>query len=330
MRLLLAIFALIMTLATYGAGSAAQAAQVTIRIGYENHPGEPIDLACREWKRLIEENSKGEMKVELYPSSQLGTKNNIMDQMLAGDSVVTLADGSFYAERGAPDFDIITAPYIFKNWGEVWKLLKSNWWKEQDRILSEHGIKLLTANWIYGERHTLTTKPIRKLADLAGMKIRVPNSPMFIATFEAFGASPTPLPLGEVYTALQQGVVNGVENPLQVLYNGKFQEVAKYLTLDEHMLLSTSWVCGTDFFNTLTPEQQRIFVDAGNKAGEFNNVEVEKAAKDTLGKFQAEGVEIIKVDLDEFRKAAAAIYQNPRVIKKWSPGLYEKIRKELD
>ena len=307
----------------------ANAAEVTIQIGYENHPGEPIDEGCKEWKRLIEEMSNGTMKVELYPSSQLGTKNDIMDQMIAGDSVITLADGSFFAERGAPDFDITVAPYIVDNIEQFWKLLKSPWWAEQEKILEKAGMKLVAANWVYGTRHTLSNRPIRKVEDMKGLKIRVPNSPIFISTFEALGAAPTPLPLGDVYTALQQGVVDGVENPLAVLYNGRFQEVSKYLTLDGHMIFTTSWVCGTDFFDSLTPDQQKILLDAGEKAGIHNNKVVDEVTAEMIGKFKAEGVEIIEVDTAPFRKATEKVYTDPRVANKWTPGLYEKIKAEL-
>lgn len=308
----------------------AKAGEITIQIGYENHPGEPIDEGAKEWKRLVEEMSKGTMKVELYPSSQLGTKNDIMDQMLAGDSVITLADGSFFAERGAPDFDISVAPYIVDSIDEFWKLLESGWWKEQEDILEKKaGMKLLAANWVYGTRHTLAIKPIRKVEDMAGMKIRVPNSPIFISTFEAMGAAPTPLPLGDVYTALQQGVVDGVENPLAVLYNGKFQEVAKYLTLDGHIILTTSWVCGADFFDSLTREQQEILVEAGRLAGIRNNQVVDEMTAKMLDMFRAEGVEIIEVDTAPFRQATRKVYSDPRVVNKWTPGLYERIQKEL-
>ncbi len=306
-------------------GSAC-AGQVTLQIAYENHPGEPVDLACNEWKRLIELESGGTMKVEIFPSSQLGTKNDLMDQMIAGDSIITLADGSFYAERGVPDFDIMVAPYIADNYEQLFRLFKSDWFEEQCDQLQKNGIKVLTANWVYGDRHILTTRPIRKLSDMAGLKIRTPNSIMFISTFEALGAAPTPLPLGDVYTALQQGVVDGLENPLPVLYNGKFQEVAKYLTLTKHISITTSWICGTIFFDSLTPDQQRILLETGDKAGLFNNDAVAKATAETIDLFKNEGVEIIEVDLADFRDAAAKIYQDPKVVGKWTPGLYDKVK----
>lgn len=302
---------------------------VDIQIGYENHPGEPVDLACREWKRLVEEKSGGDIRVELFPSSQLGSKNDLLDQMIAGDTVITLCDGSFYAERGAPDFNIVFAPYLFDSWEQCWKLTKSDWWKEQSQILEKSGIKILTANWMYGERHTLTTKPVRSVADIKGMKIRVPNNLIQVASFEVLGAAPTPMPLGEVYTSLQQGVIDGLENPLPVLYNGKFQEVAKYLTLDGHVKNTTTWICGTLMFDSLTPEQQKILMETGDEAGLYNNGIVLKTTEEVLEKFRQEGIEVITVDVEEFRKAAQAIYDYPALKSKWTPGLYERVKEAI-
>ncbi|MDR1534263.1 MAG: C4-dicarboxylate TRAP transporter substrate-binding protein [Planctomycetota bacterium] len=309
-----------------GLAATAPAGQVVIQLGYENHPGEPVDLACREWARLLELESGGAMKMDVYPSSQLGSKNDIIDQMIAGDSVITLADGAFYADRGVPDFNIVFAPYLIDSWEACWRLVDSDWYKEQVAKLEKMGVKILTSKWIYGDRHTLAKRPIRTVADIKGMKIRVPNNAMQIAGFEVLGAAPAPMPLGEVYTALQQGVIDGLENPLQVLYNGKFQEVAKYLTLDGHVRNFCVWACGTVFFDGLSPEQQKLLVSTGDKAGLFNNGIVLKAGEETIAKFKAEGVEIIEVDIEEFKKAAEPIYQNPAIIARWTPGLVDRVK----
>ncbi len=298
---------------------------VVIQIGYANNPGEPIDLAVNEWKKLIEEKSNGSMKVEIFPSSQLGNKNDLIDQMMAGDSVITLADGAFYADRGVPDFGIVFGPYLFNSWEECWKLTESDWYKEQSAKLEEKGLKLITSNWMYGDRHTLTTKPVKSLADLKGMKIRVPNNTIQVKGFEVLGATPTPMALGEVYTSLQQGTIDGLENPLPVLYNGKFHEVAKYLMLDGHVKNFTTWICGTDFFNSLTAEQQELLIETGNEAGLHNNEIQEEITQETLEKLKAEGVEIVDVDLSEFKKAAEEFYYLPD-FSQWSDGLYETVK----
>jgi tripartite ATP-independent transporter DctP family solute receptor len=246
--------------------------------------------------------------------------------MLVGANVITLADGAFYADRGVPDFGITFGPYLFDSWDQCWKLVDSNWWKEQSAKLEAKGLKLLTANWIYGERHLLTKKPVKKLSDLKGLKIRVPNNTIQIKGFEVLGATPTPMPLGEVYTALQQGVIDGLENPLPVLYNGKFHEVAKYLALTGHIKNFTTWICGVTLFNSLTPEQQKLLVETGNEAGVFNNSIQEKVSKETLEKLKAEGVQVTEVNVAEFKEAAKAFYSLPEFTSKWSPGLYEAVK----
>jgi tripartite ATP-independent transporter DctP family solute receptor len=300
---------------------------VIIQIGYENNPGEPIDLAIHEWKRLAEERSNGSIEIQIFPSSQLGSKNELIDQMLAGIGVITLADGAFYADRGVDDLGITLGPYLFGSWDEAWKLIASDWWQTQMKLLEVRGLKMLAANWIYGDRHTLTKRPIRTVEDFKGLKLRVPNNLIQIKGTEVMGATPTPLPLGEVYTALQTGVVDGVENPLPVLYGGKFHEVAKYLTLDAHIKLLTSWFCGTAFFNTLTPEQQSVLIETGLEAGLYNNKLQTQVAEETIAKFKAEGVEVIEVDMAQFQAQAKPFYNLPEFQSKWSPGLFETVSK---
>lgn len=310
-------------------GESQEVKPVVIQAGYENHPGEPFDLGMNEWKRLLEEKSNGTMIMELFPSSQLGSKNDLMDQMLAGDAVVTLADGAFYADRGVPDFGIVFAPYLFETWDQAWKLTESDWYKEQCEKLEQEGLKIIASNWMYGTRHTLTKKPVQKPADLKGMKIRVPNNLIQVKGFEVLGAAPTAMPLGEVYTALQQGTIDGLENPLPVLYNGKFHEVAKNLTLDGHIKNFTTLVCGTQFFNSLTEEQQKIFIETAKEAGVYNNELVQKSEQETLEKFKAEGVTVFEVDQEEFKKASEAFYSLPEITSQWSEGLYDTVKNSM-
>jgi len=301
---------------------------VLLQIGYENNPGEPLDIACNEWKKLLEEQSGGTIKVELFPSSQLGSKTDLIDQMLAGANVCTIADGAFYAERGVPDFGIVFAPYLFSTWEECWKLTESDWYAEQSDKLEDNGLKILASNWMYGDRHTLTRQPVHSPADLKGMKIRVPNSPVFVKGFEALGATPTPMALGDVYTALQQGTIDGLENPLPVLYNGKYQEVAKYLVLDGHVKNFITWVVGTGFFDSLTPEQRQVLLSTAEEAGILNNGFQEEAERDIIDKFIAEGVEVYEPTENEkaaYREAAMGFYNYEEITADWFDGLYNTV-----
>ncbi len=309
---------------------AADKPEIVLNVGYGNNPGEPFDLGCQKWKELVAERSGGKMALELYPSQQLGSKDEVMDQMVAGEPVATLTDGAFYYDRGVHDMGIVFGPFLFQSWEEAFKLNDSDWFKGQAKLVEDVAhMKIISANWRYGARHTLTTKPIKTLDDFKGLKLRVPTNQIQIKGFEVLGASPTGMALGEVYTALQQGTIDGVENPIPVLYNGKFHEDAKYLLLDGHVYNVTNIVVGTDFFNKLTPEQQKILVDTCNEAGEYQNKIVEQVEQDLLAKFKEEGVTVTEPS-PEFKaqlvEATKKFYSDKDLSSKWSPNLYETVK----
>ncbi|HAH70372.1 MAG TPA: C4-dicarboxylate ABC transporter substrate-binding protein [Succinivibrionaceae bacterium] len=312
---------------------ALAADEVVLRVGYGNNAGEPFDLGCQKWKELIEKRSGGSFKIELYPSSQLGSKDDVMDQMVAGEPVATLTDGAFYYDRGVKDMGIVFGPFLYENWEQAFKLNASQWFKDQsDKVAEVAHLKIIGPDWRYGARHTLTTKPVTKLADLKGMKIRVPTNNIQVKGFEVLGATPTPMALGDVYTSLQQGTIDGVENPIPVLYNGKFHEVAKYLLLDAHVYNVTNIVVGTDFYDSLTPEQQKLLVETCHDAGVYQNEIVEKTEKELLEKFKQEGVTVTEPS-PEFKKelieASKKFYELPEFQKEWTPGLYETVKKAM-
>lgn len=304
----------------------AEITPIEIQIGYEMNPGEPMDIACQKWKELVEEKSGRTMVVELFPSSQLGNKDDLMDQMIAGEAVITTGSAGYFADRGAPDMGITFGPYMFENWEELDKLLASDWWSEQCGILENQGIKVLTS-WRFGERHTMTTKPVNSAEDFKGLKIRVPSNKIQVEGFNVLGAAPVPMALGEVYTSLQQGTVDGLENPLATLYAGKFQEVAKYLVLDGHIKDFTSWACGDIFFESLTTEQKEILVSSAIEAGVLNNETAEKAHMEALENMKKEGVTVVEVDYEELREATKGFYELEIFQEVWSDGLYEKVQK---
>lgn len=301
---------------------------ITVQVGYENNPGEPIDIACKAWAESLDELSGGTMEMQLYPSSQLGSKNDIIDQMLAGNNVVTLADGAFTADRGAPDMGIQFAPFLFDTYDEAWTLVESDWWDEQVEICAENGLQILTSNFVYGSRNLMTTVPVHSVEDLEGLKIRIPNNTIQIKGFEALGATPTPLPLGDVYTALQQGTIDGVENPAAALLGLGFAEVAKYLCVDRHVLNTTLWLCGSDWFNTLTEEQQGWLMESGHNAGLVSqqlDIELEQEALEEL---EEAGVEIYyptEEEMQGFKDAAMKFYDYPEIEELFSDGLYDRI-----
>ena len=303
----------------------------TLQIGFENSISEPIGQALVKWQELMAEKDV-DLEIELFPDSQLGDKTDLIDQMLLGEGVMTLADGAFFADYGVPDMGIVFGPFLFDSWDQCWKLIESDWWAEQTAILNNMGIKMVAANWAYGARHTLTTKPVNTVDDLAGLQIRVPTNQIQTKGFEVLGATPVGMSLGDVYTALQQGTIDGGENPLATLYGRKHHEVAKYLILDGHVLNFTNWVCSSMWFDGLTPEQQEALIETGYEAGVYNNELQAEADEYYKGLMIDEGVTVVEPTeevLEGFRAKAEAFYEEGATFG-WSDGLYETVKAAME
>ena len=311
-----------------GIAPGVHGAPLEISVGFGPVIETPYGQGHVKWAELVEKESNGAVKLNLFPSDQLGNGKDMIDQMLLGDAVFYSTDATFYAELGVHDMGIVQAPYLFTTWEQADKLFNSDWWAEQEALLEKKGIKVLARNWRYGDRHTITVKPVKHPADLKGMKIRVPQATLFIKAFEALGAAPTPMALAEVYTALQQGTIDGLENPLATIDGGKYQEVAKYLLLDAHMKTINLMTCSASFFKSLNPEQQQLLTRTAYEAGIYQNDLVEKSDKELIGKFRAEGVTVTEIDHDEYARAVEGFYTNPAF--KWTPGLHEKVKEIMN
>lgn len=303
-------------------GSSESAEKVTINIAYGNQPGEPLDLQAKKWKELAEEKSNGKLELKLYPSSQLGSEKDVVEQAIMGNNVIILTGYDFLMDY-VPDAGIFTAPYLTDNFDDLLYLTTTDWFKGLNDQLKDEGIEIVNTNTIYGARHLMTTEPVTSPEDLKGMKIRVPNNQMYIKSFEALGATPTPMPLADLYTALQQGLVDGAENPLPVLNGSKTQEVAKHLALTEHTKILSPWIAGTSFIETIPEDLVEILIETGNEAGEYGRGVTEEEAEKVLAQFETEGIEIHKVDLGEFKEAAESVYT---AFPDWTPNLYEDVQ----
>ncbi|GHV37885.1 C4-dicarboxylate ABC transporter [Synergistales bacterium] len=313
-----------------GCSRPALAADATvIQIGFENSMSEPFGQGLVRWQELVDARSGGSLKIELFPDSQLGSKNKLIDSMLLDEPVVTLADGAFYADYGVKDFGIVFGPFLFDSWDECWKLVASDWYKQQEAALEAKGLKLLGSNWIYGARHTLTNKPVNTVDDLKGMKIRVPGNKIQSIGFDVLGAASTGMDLGDVYQALQTGTIDGAENPLATLYGRKLHEVAKYLILDGHVKNFTTLVCSANVFNSLTPEQQALLLSTCKEAGVYNNELQIASEAGYLKKMVDEGkVTVVNPSaavLAGFKAKAEAFYAQGATFG-WSDGLYDRVK----
>lgn len=295
---------------------------IEINVAYGNQPGEPIDLMAKKWKELVEEKSDGKLSLKLYPSSQLGSEKDVVEQAIMGNNVIIFTGYDFLMDY-VPDAGILTAPYLTDDFDDLLYLTTTDWFADLTSRLNDEGIDIVNTNTIYGKRQLMTKDPVLTPDDLKGMKIRVPNNQMYIKSFEALGATPTPMPLADMYTGLQQGLIDGAENPLPVLSASKTQEIVKNLTLTEHTKIMSPWITGTKFIKTVPEDLVQILKEAGNEAGEYGRTITEEEAETVLKDFEDQGIAIHEVDLAPFREKAKSVYT---AFPNWTPGLYETVQ----
>lgn len=309
---------------TIGAATGAMA-KTEIMVAYENNPGEPLDRVMHHWADLLKEKSKGEVTLKLFPSSQLGAKKDVMEQAMMGMNVITLTDVGFLQDYD-PDLGVLFGPYLTDDPQKLFKIYESDWFKKKDEALRKKGVHIVMSNYLYGVRHILAKKPINTPEDLKGMKIRVPNNVMQIKTIEAMGATATPMPLGEVYPALTTGLIDGVENPVSVLYGAKLHEQAKYLSLVGYLTNTSLWVGGEAFFSKLPADVVKMVHETGYEAGLYSQKLAAEQDAEFIEKMKATGVTVIQPNSAPFREATKVVYTQ---FPKWSAGLYEQIQKDL-
>ena len=311
--------------ASSSSGQADNQEVIHISFGHDNLPGEPLTEAAEYWAQRLEEVSGGTMVIDVYDSSSLGSKSDLLDQMFAGDAIMVVGDGGLAADYGVTDMGITMGPYLFQNWEQVDKLVASDLWTELKDQMSQAGMTIVGDNWQYGARSTMSTKKIETPADFSGLKIRVPTNTVQVEGMEALGAAPVTMSLNEVYSALQQGTIEAVENPLSTLLANSFDEVCKYCTLDQHVYQIQFVVIGTDFFNSLTEQQQQWLVETGTEAGQYQNELMQAAEEANIQELKDRGVEIVEVDFDAFAEAAKSFYTDSETSATWSDGLYDRV-----
>ncbi|MGO2240491.1 MAG: C4-dicarboxylate TRAP transporter substrate-binding protein [Halomonas sp.] len=315
---------LAITLATatsIGIVSTANASTV-IRVAYGNQPGEPVDVAVNQWAEWVNEASNGELELKAFPASQLGSETDVMEQARFGSAIISITAYSNFLDS-VPDLAVLDAPYLSEDFDSKLKVFDSEWFAEQMTLLQSSGYHIVIPNAVYGVRHLLTRDPVNTPEDLDGVGVRVQNSQMYVEAIRAMGATPTPMSLGDVYPALAQGMVDGVENPAAVLYGGKFYEVVKHLSLTAHMHTVAPFVTGQAFWEQLDEEQQQILTDTGQQMAEYLAELVAEDSEQALEKLRSEGVEIHAIDTAPFHERAAE--QIPSAFPQWTDGLYDNV-----
>jgi len=270
-----------------------------------------VGQTATAFKEKVEELSGGSIEIDIQASGVLGSENDVLDNILAGGDTIDLSRISAFAltSYGCKKSMLLSIPFTFENRTHFWNFANSDLAPEflnepQDLGLPVRGV-------FYGEegfRHFFTTKEISSMGDLAGMKLRVSNDPVMNGMVEGLGASPTVVSFGELYSALQTGVVDGAEQPIANYKSNAFNEVANNLILDGHTLGAVQVVITDNAWSKLTAAQQECIMEAGKYAQDFNANLSETEENKVLEDLKASGCNVVDVaDKNEWAAACADV-----------------------
>ena len=282
---------------------------VVLKLGHSLDTGHAVHKGMVHMAERLDEISGGKMRIDIYPSGQLGGERETVELVQIGSLAMTKVSTS-PLESFVPAMQLFSIPYVFRDREHFFKVLDSEIGKE---LLESTEVARLRGLGYYdaGSRSFYTTdKRVRSPADLAGLKIRVQKSQTSVRMVAALGGSATPISWGELYTALQQGVVDGAENNPPSFYLSRQYEVSKYYTLDEHTSVPDILLMSSRIWGDLTPDQQAWLQEAVDDSVAYQRKLWQEATDEALAAVQAAGVEVIYPDKAPFQQAVVAMKES--------------------
>lgn len=309
------------------ANNASSGDSVTMQIGHVEPEDRSTHISALEFKKNVEERSNGTIVVELYPNGSLGGDVQLTESVAMGTLQAAFPATSVLTAY-ADDFGILDMPFLFTGSQAAFDAMDGEVGEYFSNKLLENGITNLGYSYNGPRSTTNNIRPIEKPEDLKGIKMRVMESPVFIDFYNTLGANATPMSFNELYTGLQQGTVDGQENPPTLIYANKFYEVQKYLSVDEHVHNFLAFVVNKNFYDSLSPEQQEIVSDEAKKYCDNQRaLELEENGK-IIEKLAESGLVVNVLNEDqkiEFKKALEPMYDNYR--SKFGEELFELCEK---
>jgi TRAP-type transport system periplasmic protein len=291
--------ALAAVLALAATGASAQDIQDrTIKFGHLNNTDHPVSMGVKKFAELVAAKSGGKMKVQEFPSNQLG--NELQQQSALQGGVQEMSAPATTSLAGiVKEFGLVDFPFAVANFQQADALLDGPFGQELLKRLPEKGLVSL-GYWDLGFRNVTNSKrPITRPEDLEGLKIRVIPNPVFLDTFKAFKANPVPMPFAELYGALESKAVDGQENPFAVILSNKFYEVNKFVSATNHVYAANIILVSKKFWDKLSPAEQKIMQDAANEARSYQRQVSRAAAAKAVDELKAKGMQYNDVSAAE-------------------------------
>ena len=303
------LLAIILAVALVFSGCQRQKKVTVLKLGHVLDVNHPVHKAMVYMGKVLAKKSHGTMRIDIYPSGQLGAERDLIELLQIGSLAMTKVSTS-PLESFVPEMKIFSLPYVFRNRQHLWKVLNGPIGKK----LLLAGVPFRLRGLCYydsGSRSFYTKKvPIYTPADLKGLKIRVMKSQTAVQMIRALGGSATPISWGELYTALQQGVVDGAENNPPSFYLSKHYEVCKYYSLDEHTSIPDILLISEPIWEGLTKQQQKWLQEAADESVLYEIKLWKQATEYAMEEVQKAGVKIIHPNKKLFREKVKGMYEN--------------------
>ncbi len=291
-------------------GAVFAADQVTLTLGHIVKPDGPVAIAAVRFADLVKERTEGKIIIEVYDSSTLGSQRDLLEGLQIGTVDMTLSSPAIMSAL-TPKVSVFDLPYIFKDAKHAYSVLDGELGK---KIFSEgenFGYSCISV-WENGFRHTTNNKRSIKIPeDFKGLKIRVPESKVYLEMVKVLGGNPTPMAFGELFTALQNGTVDGQENPISQSYSSRFHEVQKYMTLDGHIYACNPLLISNTAKSSIPGDLYKIFVDTANEVRDWQRELVLSSEGEMMKEMKGAGMEITVLSAEEkeaFSKAVAHVW----------------------
>ncbi len=289
------------------AGTAGEKTYV-LKLSTQLNETTPMVKGFNQLAANVEKATNGRLIIEVFPSAQLGSDEDVIEQAMQGVNVAVLTDGGRMGNY-VRDIGIIGMAYFADSYNDVLKVVESPTYKNWEKQLVDEGIRILSFNWYDGPRHFLTHEPIKVPADLNGQRIRTPGAPAWAESIRALGATPVAMPWGEVYSAVQSKAIDGCEVQDTSTLGSRTYEVLKYRNKTSHFQLINGLIVGERWFQTLPEDLRKILLAETRAEGERNARLVEKTIDDIEKKLTEYGMVTTHPDVAAFKKAADAAYE---------------------
>ena len=282
--------------------------EFTLKLGHLANTEHTWHKGSLKFAELVDQKTDGRVKVQVFPNEQLGKEmevigniqSGIVDMLITGESMM----------NWAPLCGLIAVPYMIRDSDHMEKIVEGEVGQAIEKEVIEK-VRLRPVAWFErGARNLTSNREIRKPEDLNGLKVRVPNVPLFVATWEALGAKPTPMAFSEVFTSLQQGIIDGQENPLSIIWASRLYEVQKYLSLTGHVYSPVVIMISDAFYNSLPEDLQKIVVEAFEEVRPVARKMVEDQETELVEQLREKGMEVNTVEPEAFQAKMGGVYDD--------------------